>query len=344
MTVTLVAKHEVVTDDNDNETCCTTSKAVSHDRTQSLLEDLSGAPNKNSIDEESDDDEYDEIFYQKAKELLPYDQAPPYLKHNPFILTGYRKNLNTDLCVSSIFWWTNETINIWSHIFGLFLFILLPIYDFMILKIQATFSDKIIVGSFLACFVLCMALSALYHTFSCRSEKDCNKYLSYDLFGIALSLLAIYTSGIYYAFWCDTDLQLFYTSTVTVIFAIAMTLHIPHFNIHSNIKTIVFVAWGLYGVIPTIHWTIINGGFENPLVCILLPRVIGMYIISGIAFVIYITKIPERFLAGKFDFVGHSHQWWHIFVVLALYYWHNSGLIYIEYRLNHACPNKMKFP
>lgn len=47
-----------------------------------------------------------------------------------------------------------------------------------------------------------MALSAVYHTFSCRSEKDFNCFLSLDLFGIALSLLAIYTSGIYYAFWC----------------------------------------------------------------------------------------------------------------------------------------------
>lgn len=48
-----------------------------------------------------------------------------------------------------------------------------------------------------------MFLSSLYHTFNCRSEKDCDLFLAYDLFGIALSLLAIYTSGIYYAFWCN---------------------------------------------------------------------------------------------------------------------------------------------
>ncbi|GBP71823.1 hypothetical protein EVAR_88678_1 [Eumeta japonica] len=52
---------------------------------------------------------------------------------------------------------------------------------------------------------ICMALSALYHTFSCRSEHDYNTFLMYDLFGIALSLLAIYASGIYYAFWCHYD-------------------------------------------------------------------------------------------------------------------------------------------
>ncbi|XP_023022760.1 progestin and adipoQ receptor family member 3 [Leptinotarsa decemlineata] len=352
MTVTLTTKHEITTDDNDNETCCTTDgkRCVLHDRTQALLEDLtSEAVDEKEADEHVeeepvDEEFYDEIYYEKAKQLLHYDEAPEYLKHNPYILSGYRKILSTDLCLQSMFWWTNETINIWSHIFGFLLFILLIIYDFMILKIQATFSDKVIVGLFMACFVTCMALSALYHTFSCRSEKDCYKYLAYDLFGIALSLLAIYTSGIYYAFWCDTNWRMFYLLTVTLIFIFAMVLQVPSLNVNANVKMLVFVAWGAYGVIPTIHWTVRMGGFDNPLVELLFPRVMGMYLISGIAFLIYITKIPERFSAGKFDFIGHSHQWWHFFVVMALYYWHNSGMVYIQYRLNHACPNKMKFP
>lgn len=53
-------------------------------------------------------------------------------------------------------------------------------------------------------FQICMSLSAIYHTFNCRSCRDCDIFLTFDLFGIALSLLAIYTSGIYYAFWCDS--------------------------------------------------------------------------------------------------------------------------------------------
>ncbi|CAH1999827.1 unnamed protein product [Acanthoscelides obtectus] len=280
MTVTITTKHhEVATDDNDNETCCTTEEKMHpQDYTQSLLDDLPPVKEDDCITEEV---VYDEIYYEKSRVLLEYQDAPEYLKHNPFIRKGYRQMLSTELCIRSLFWWTNETINIWSHIFGLFLFLCLTVYDFMILRIQATWGDKIIVAIFLTCFVSCMGLSAMYHTFSCRSEVDCYRFLSYDLFGIALSLLAVYTSGIYYAFWCET---------------------------------------------------------------LLVPRVLGMYGISGTAFLIYITKIPERFCAGRFDFIGHSHNWWHLFVLLALYYWHNSGLVYIEYRLNHACPNKMKFP
>jgi predicted membrane channel-forming protein YqfA (hemolysin III family) len=52
-----------------------------------------------------------------------------------------------------------------------------------------------------------------------------------------------------------------------------------------------------------------------------------MYSLVIIAFVIYILRIPERWIAGKVDFAGHSHNWWHLFVLAALYYWHNSGKI-----------------
>lgn len=56
------------------------------------------------------------------------------------------------MIVFSIFWWTNETINIWSHIFGFALFICLTVYDLIILKIEAPLSDKILVGVILFFF------------------------------------------------------------------------------------------------------------------------------------------------------------------------------------------------
>jgi predicted membrane channel-forming protein YqfA (hemolysin III family) len=59
-----------------------------------------------------------------------------------------------------------------------------------------------------------MILSSMYHTFSCRSERAFTCFLSFDLFGIALSLLAIYMSGIYYAFWCDKVREVTFYSMV----------------------------------------------------------------------------------------------------------------------------------
>ncbi|XP_003694576.1 progestin and adipoQ receptor family member 3 [Apis florea] len=279
---------------------------------------------------------------EKMRRLLPYEEAPEYLQHNPYILHGYRGYLTTKLCIESIFWWTNETVNIWSHIFGWMLFFGLTLYDLCLLNIHAPFGDKMIVALLLVCFQACMILSSVYHTFSCRSERDYWCFLSFDLFGIALSLLSIYMSGIYYAFWCHTELQRFYLITVLAIFIFAMVLQIPKLNVNGNVKLVVFVAWAAYGVLPTLHWSIVMGGLDNPIVRMLLPRVLGMYIISGVAFAIYLSKIPERFCPGWVDYIGSSHQWWHALVVLALYYWHNTGMLYVEYRMNHGCPTSIR--
>ena len=78
-----------------------------------------------------------------------------------------------------------------------------------------------------------------------------------------------------------------------------MVLQLPKLNVDDNIKLAVFVGWAVYGVLPTLHWTILMGGMENPMVNLLLPRVLGMYFISGLAFLIYFSKVPERFCPGK---------------------------------------------
>ncbi|CAH0714570.1 unnamed protein product, partial [Brenthis ino] len=284
----------------------------------------------------------EDVEYINYRKLLKYEEAPVYLQHNPYITDGYRKLLPTKLCWESIFWWTNETMNIWTHIFGFFLLLFLTINDLVIINIHATVTDKTVAAILFSCFLICMALSALYHTFSCRSEHDYNTFLMYDLFGIALSLLAIYTSGVYYAFWCHHELKAFYMLSVTLIFVIAMVLQIPKLQIPYTVKMCVFIGWAAYGVLPTLHWTYVMGGFDNPMVQIFFPRVIGMYVISGTAFAIYAFKVPERWFPGKVDYIGHSHQWWHVLVLGALYYWHNSAMIYVQYRMNHGCANTMR--
>ena len=62
-----------------------------------------------------------------------------------------------------------------------------------------------------------------------------------------------------------------------------------------------------------------------------------MYFICGIAFFFYVTKLPERFFPGLVDIIGHSHQWWHIFIFLGLMFWHNTGMTFALFRLKHGC-------
>merc|ERR1712018_517070 len=62
-----------------------------------------------------------------------------------------------------------------------------------------------------------------------------------------------------------------------------------------------------------------------------------MYFICGIAFYFYVTKFPERLYPGLVDMIGHSHQWWHTLIFLALLFWHNTGVTFAMFRLKHGC-------
>lgn len=61
-------------------------------------------------------------------------------------------------------------------------------------------------------------------------------------------------------------LRWFYLISVTLIFAVAMLVQLPRFKINANVKMLIFVAWAAYGVVPTLHWAIAMGGFDNPMV------------------------------------------------------------------------------
>ncbi|ROT75421.1 putative progestin and adipoQ receptor family member 3 isoform X1 [Penaeus vannamei] len=213
----------------------------------------------------------------------------------------------------SLLWWTNETLNIWSHIAGFVVFFGLFLYDVNVVyyKYQATENDAVVASFVLLCFMTCMILSSLYHTLNCRSEESCRKWLSYDIFGISASFFAIFLSGIYYGFWCPEEWE---WARVTL-----------------------FTGWAVSGLLPTIHWTLLHGGVSTGIVQVFLPRILMMYAISGTAVVVYVWKIPERYFPGRFDFIGSSHQLWHLIIVAALVYWHQTGLEYAYYRMVFGC-------
>lgn len=112
-----------------------------------------------------------------------------------------------------------------------------------------------------------------------------------------------------------------------------------------------------------------------PSVQLFLPRVLVMYLIAGAAFLFYVTKIPERYfpgeslplspgalkvcspgvsfsrapagsalltwacslLPGQLNYLGASHQVWHILVVVMFYWWHQTAVHIMHFRHSRAC-------
>ncbi|XP_047305601.1 progestin and adipoQ receptor family member 3 isoform X4 [Homo sapiens] len=144
-----------------------------------------------------------------------------------------------------------------------------------------------------------MLCSVGYHLFSChRSEKTCRRWMALDYAGISIGILGCYVSGVFYAFYCNN-----YWRQVYLITVLAMILAVFFAQIHPNyltqqwqrLRSIIFCSVSGYGVIPTLHWVWLNGGIGAPIVQDFAPRVIVMYMIALLAFLFYISKVPERY-------------------------------------------------
>ncbi|MCO5554869.1 hypothetical protein L7F22_008406 [Adiantum nelumboides] len=70
-------------------------------------------------------------MWKKAKEeyrLLEYHACPEYMKDNEYILSYYRVDFSWQQALSSLFKLHNETLNIWTHLLGFLLFLILTVF------------------------------------------------------------------------------------------------------------------------------------------------------------------------------------------------------------------------
>ncbi|XP_064632146.1 progestin and adipoQ receptor family member 3-like [Lineus longissimus] len=278
----------------------------------------------------------------KKIELYKYNDIPGFLKGNPYVTQGYRAFLPFSACVKSLFVWNNETINVWSHLLGFVLFFFIMIYDNIIFipGIHGTLADHVIITIGLMCYQFCMLCSAGYHIFLCHSERASRRWLAMDLAGICIGLIGCYLPAVHYAFYCLSIWRDIYLLTVFLLCFAVLTIQLnPRYFASQwwTQRVLLFCALVAYGIIPTAHWVYLNGGWSHKLVQMFAPKVARMYSMGVLAFVFYLTKFPERCFPGIFDFIGSSHQWWHLIVVVAFWYWHQAGGEILSYRTSTPC-------
>ncbi|KAM9541292.1 progestin and adipoQ receptor family member 3-like isoform 1-T2 [Salvelinus alpinus] len=288
--------------------------------------------------------QYWPVLVPRGIRLYTFEQIPLFLKENPYITDGYRAHLTSKLCLKSIFVLSNETVNIWTHLLGFLLFFLLGVNDMstVLPASGANREDYVIYCIGLFCFQVCMLCSVGYHLFSChRSEKTCHRWLALDYAGISVGILGCYIPGVFYAFYCNIFWrQVYLVIVLALILAIFSAQIHPHYlsKEWQHLRTAIFCSVAGYGVIPAVHWVWLNGGFSSAVVQLFLPRVIVMYLIAGAAFLFYISKIPERCFPGQLNYLGASHQVWHVLVVFMFYWWHQTAVYIMNFRHNQPCP------
>ena len=154
--------------------------------------------------------------------LLSYSELPEWAQDNPHIHNHYRSiSSSTPACFASWFYMHNESVNIYSHIIGALIFILLEglIYHYLSSNYPlATVRDHLIFAYFLASATACMLLSTLYHTFWCHSQRFRQLWLKFDFAGILVLILAVFVTAVFMCFYCEHRLQWIYWGVVSLPF------------------------------------------------------------------------------------------------------------------------------
>ncbi|CAJ2646032.1 unnamed protein product [Trifolium pratense] len=349
-------------------------------------------------------------LWKKVKyQLVEYHSLPAFLRDNEYILGHYRSEWPMKQVLLSIFTIHNETLNVWTHLIGFFLFLALTIYtamqvpnvidlnslqhlpDFLknadLHKLQAELltclpsmpdlqrlRDEIsswhikellynclpnnvkddlanIIAplvispitrwpfyAFLGGAMFCLLASSVCHLLSCHSERVSYIMLRLDYAGIAALISTSFYPPVYYSFMCYPFFCNLYMGSITLLgIATILVSLLPVFQTPEfrTTRASLFLGMGLSGAIPILHKLFLFWG--EPEVFYTTGYEILMGALYGLGALVYATRIPERWMPGKFDIAGHSHQLFHVLVVAGAYTHYHAGLVYLRWRDLRGC-------
>lgn len=193
---------------------------------------------------------------------------------------------------------------------------------------------------FLISAILCLLFSATFHLIGCVSKKYHEILSRFDYGGISLLVTGSCFPPYYYFFYCEVKYCIFY-----LIFISAFGLTTFCLSLTNNFNTPkmrgfrgkLYLIFGISAGIPVIQIKLVGKNLlgYDPELRFLYWYLGGItYIIGGI---IYITRFPEIKYPGKFDYIGSSHQLFHIFVVIAALFHYLGSLDAYYSRFNNLC-------
>lgn len=257
-----------------------------------------------------------------VRKLYTWEEIPEWQKDNEHIHTGYvRETSSFKECIKSLFYIHNETVNIYSHLLPAVAFLLTIFFNKYVVPTYSTTTwlDYIIIDIFFLGAFSCLSLSSIFHCFKSHSLPIAIFGNKLDYLGIVFLIVSSMVSILYYGFFGDPWLFGFF-SFVTISFGVACAVVSLEDKFRSRewrpYRASLFVAFGLSAVLPILAG-LCYYGFQETWTRIQLKWVVleGVFYIFG-AF-LYGIRFPEKVRPGNFDLWGHSHQIFHVLVVVA---------------------------
>ncbi|XP_068597849.1 membrane progestin receptor gamma-B [Brachionichthys hirsutus] len=279
----------------------------------------------------------------KFPQVFTINQVPQAF-HEDSIISGYRHphSSATD-CILSLFHMTNETLNIWTHFLPSWYFLWKLVSVVLILTAwQESFTWPLVV--YLVSCCIYPLLSSCAHTFNSMSAQARHICFFFDYGALSFYSLGSAMSYSAYVFpdkWVNNFFHRYYIP-IAVFNTIACTsmacysrlgspfwqhshdvanrfskFQSPKFN--KSLRVVAFAFPYLFDNIPLFYRVFLCVGEgctdndTNTLHC----YHIALAFLTGFLFA---THLPERLAPGSFDFIGHSHQLFHVSGIFATHF------------------------
>eukprot|EP00201_Polytomella_parva_P020082 CAMPEP_0175039790 /NCGR_PEP_ID=MMETSP0052_2-20121109/837_1 /TAXON_ID=51329 ORGANISM="Polytomella parva, Strain SAG 63-3" /NCGR_SAMPLE_ID=MMETSP0052_2 /ASSEMBLY_ACC=CAM_ASM_000194 /LENGTH=456 /DNA_ID=CAMNT_0016301797 /DNA_START=445 /DNA_END=1815 /DNA_ORIENTATION=+ len=186
---------------------------------------------------------------------------------------------------------------------------------------------------FLMGVMICLLTSSICHLFGCCQAHIALIIWRFDYAGIAILIVSSFYPTVWYGFLCHSTIRWTYllvTTFMGVATVMVTLLEVFQTTAWRSVRAGLFVALGGWGAIPLLHSAWMFWDVEA------MRKAFWGDIIMGACYVIgamvYATRIPERWLPGKFDVLFHSHQIFHVLIVIAAYFHFGSTFQLLNWR------------
>ena len=258
------------------------------------------------------------VSQAKKNGLITFQDLPAPWQVNPHITRGYRFSESKVHILRSTLTISNELVNIWSHAIGLLIVLSIAFYFYpsSVNFSLSTTADKVIAAVFFFAACKCLVCSCLWHTMNCVANRTLlERFACVDYTGISLLIAASIMTTEYTAFYCEPVSRWIYMVTTALLGlgGVVLPWH-PRFNGQDMawVRVAFYVALSATGFLPVLQLSLTRGPdaafeFYTPIAKSLLVYLLGA--------VVYASKVPERWCPGMFDYVGGSHNLWHVAVL-----------------------------
>jgi len=272
------------------------------------------------------------LHHQKIADTA---DAPEFLRV-PFIHSGYRVGYTAKACLKSLFQIHNETVNVWSHLIG-GLFLLYLSTQLVFLYDTVALVHVLMPVLYLICAAYACLASAMFHLFNCIDCSYHKKLRTLDFGGIAANILGISWPTAYYAFYCSPAISASYILGTVLITPLLLVMpFIKTFHERVFLRLAIYIIFAGIPAYCGLHLLFLEG-LNSPLISLLFIPISMAYLFFGSGMLLYATRYPERLFPGMFDFLGTSHQLWHVLSLAGQFSLYVGVTNAVNHRLVSSC-------